>query len=209
MERWTVWRMALIVLLSSLTAIRFHYKLKYHAFRFSPVSRAEGLLPGAIRVALGLPMAWAAVAACFFPAAFPWMSISVPTALRSVGCAVAITALCALVWVHRYLGPGFSTSVEPGRSSTLVTGGPYRLVRHPMYSAYLLYFVSLLGVSGNWVLGVSGAGVIVSMMVLRVPREDRILRKRYGPAYEAYADTIPKFVPSPRSLYRILLPQRW
>jgi len=186
----------LIALLTGLTAIRLYYKLKFRALRFLPVSREEGVMAGATRIALGIPLIAATVKSCFFPHVVRWMTVTVPESARIAGFAVAGASLACLGAVHETLGANFSTVIErDGGEHTLVTSGPYRLVRHPMYSTYLLFFLGAFLLSANWVIGASGIGIIVSLMVLRLPSEETLLIERFGDAYTAYRRAVPRFVP--------------
>lgn len=69
---------------------------------------------------------------------------------------------------------------------SLVTGGPYRLCRHPMYlGLFLIYLAFVFARHTFWVVffGVLAAYWIFFKIV---PKEDRFLRERFGEEYEAY-----------------------
>lgn len=77
--------------------------------------------------------------------------------------------------------------IQSDRGHRVVTSGPYRLVRHPMYAGVLLNCVAVPLILGSWWAFIP-AGVSVPLFVWRTIMEDRTLRKEL-PGYEDYART--------------------
>jgi protein-S-isoprenylcysteine O-methyltransferase Ste14 len=75
--------------------------------------------------------------------------------------------------------------MQTERSQKVITTGPYRLVRHPMYAGGLLYFVGLPFMFGSW-LGLAVVPLFVALLLLRIPIEERMLRTELA-GYDAYA----------------------
>jgi protein-S-isoprenylcysteine O-methyltransferase Ste14 len=107
--------------------------------------------------------------------------------------AVQVVAVGLSVWARRSFQDGtFRVTAAPG-SASLITRGPYRFIRHPMYAAALLFvWAAVVGhVSvATLAIGVAGAAVIVA----RVIAEDRLLRAQY-PDYADYARSTRALVP--------------
>ena len=109
----------------------------------------------------------------------------------SIGVQVATFAL--LVWARVTFGMrSFRYRASP-TAGGVVTHGPYRYVRHPIYAALLGF--SAAGVASHW----SAANVIVWFFVLlgfgiRIVCEERLLRNRY-PAYVEYASRTKRVIP--------------
>lgn len=105
-------------------------------------------------------------------------------ALSAVGAALAVTGAGIAVWASRLLGRGFTAFPKPLEAGELVRSGPYRVVRHPVYSGGLLFFVgyslyaSVPALAATAVLGVVWA--------LKARVEERFLRERYS-GYADYA----------------------
>jgi protein-S-isoprenylcysteine O-methyltransferase Ste14 len=78
----------------------------------------------------------------------------------------------------------------------LVTSGPYRWVRHPMYASLMLMMV---GIALYNLHSVNLVGVILVAVAVsgKVPIEEHQLRARF-PEYATYAARTPRFVPFPR-----------
>jgi protein-S-isoprenylcysteine O-methyltransferase Ste14 len=65
----------------------------------------------------------------------------------------------------------------------LVTSGPYRWIRHPIYTAYLLNYVSGGLVASNLVLTFVPVIFFGLMIINRIPREEAVMREEFGQEY--------------------------
>ncbi|NLF02668.1 MAG: isoprenylcysteine carboxylmethyltransferase family protein, partial [Anaerolineales bacterium] len=126
----------------------------------------------------------------------PWLALNLPPWLRWWGVAGGTLALAMLLWAHHSLGPNFSPNVDLRPEHQLIRQGIYRWVRHPIYVAYALLFLCAALISGNWMVGVSGLGIIVPLMTVRLRREELLLRQHFGQAYADYVHTTPRFLPA-------------
>ena len=107
--------------------------------------------------------------------------------LSTVGIVLAVVAGAIAVWSSRLLGRGFTPYPRPLASGELVDRGPYRIVRHPVYSAGLLLFAGYSLYAGVLALIVTVALGVVWALKARV--EEGFLRERY-PGYAAYASSV-------------------
>lgn len=128
-----------------------------------------------------------------------WSRAPLPQLLRWAGAPFALAGVLLFDAAQRALGRDFSPSprVKPG--GVLVTRGPYRLVRHPMYAAFLLCWAGYGLLSANWWIGGTGLAAESMLAIFRVPREEAILRAHFGPEYDRYARRTPRFLPRPRA----------
>ena len=196
-------RVLFILLFSLLSAIRLFFKLRYKAINLKPVTKSEGRTAGIVRIVLGMPLLFATYITCFAPDLVSWMHIPVSRIASILSFLAGILILTGLVLVHLHLGESFSTSIEStNRQRRLITTGPYRYVRHPMYSLYFALFLSAFGVSGNLIVGLCGVGIIASMMIFRVPKEEQLLTTYHQNAYLDYADSTPRYLPLVRVKHR-------
>lgn len=76
--------------------------------------------------------------------------------------------------------------IQSERRHRVVTTGPYRFVRHPLYAATLILFPSTALLLSSW-LGLAVAAVLASLTILRAALEDRELRHKLD-GYAAYAE---------------------
>jgi protein-S-isoprenylcysteine O-methyltransferase Ste14 len=114
---------------------------------------------------------------------------------RMAGIGMALFSLTVLYTAHKTLGTYFTTSITVKEGQKLMTTGPYRYIRHPMYTAYFILFVAAFLISMNWVIGVSGIGIIFILMTFRRKKEEKILIDTFKDKYMHYMKTTPSFIP--------------
>ena len=96
---------------------------------------------------------------------------------------------------HADLGTNWSITLEVREGHQLITQGVYRGVRHPMYSALVLYSVGQALVIPNWVAGPSNLVAFAVLFALRVTAEERMMLERCGDEYAAYIARTKRLVP--------------
>jgi protein-S-isoprenylcysteine O-methyltransferase Ste14 len=128
-----------------------------------------------------------------------WARLDLPTWARWLGAAGALVAAPLAVWVLSSIGTNISPSHATRAGHQLVTHGPYRWVRHPLYSTGLLFCVSISLLTALWVLGV---GMLIPLAVLlwRTPQEEARLVATFGDEYRAYMQRTGRFFPQLRAL---------
>ncbi len=112
-----------------------------------------------------------------------WLALCLPGALFGLWA----------LW-HNRIG-NFSVYPEPRDNAHLVTSGPYRLVRHPMYSALVLMMLGIAGYNGH-ILNLVGLVLVVVAVTTKAVREERYLQARFS-GYADYARATPRFLPIP------------
>ena len=132
----------------------------------------------AVVVAIGLYVA--------FPAALSWSTFHVGEPVRVFGIVAGIATDLLILWILRSLGKNISAALKVRDTQRLVTHGPYRYVRHPLYSAGIPLFLALSLISANWFLGIIGIGFQLFLMVVRTPVEERMLIEHFGDEYRRY-----------------------
>jgi protein-S-isoprenylcysteine O-methyltransferase Ste14 len=115
-----------------------------------------------------------------------WSSVALPPALRWLGLPLGLGAVALAEWVFRSLGRGFSMSIAIRDRQTLVRHGPYRWVRHPLYTAFLLIWISWSLISANWFIAATGVAGYAVGMIVRTPREEALLIEAFGQEYAEY-----------------------
>jgi protein-S-isoprenylcysteine O-methyltransferase Ste14 len=105
------------------------------------------------------------------------------------------SGLALRYWAARSLGSWFSRSVEACPDQTLVSGGPYRFLRHPLYLGLFLLGVGLNGLMAN-PFGVTISVFILAIVLnLRMVEEERVLESTIGSRYRAWKSKRYRFVP--------------
>ena len=110
-----------------------------------------------------------------------------------------VDALVIGLWLfyrsHADLGTNWSITLEVREEHRLITEGVYRGVRHPMYSALLLYSVGQALVIPNWVAGPSNLLAFAVLLALRIRAEERMMNERFGDEYAAYSARTKRLIP--------------
>jgi len=128
----------------------------------------------------GIVLAW------LLPPEWP-ESVRLP--LRVVGLLLLVIGIGVVLWAHRSLGRAFTAFTRPPRDAERVEGGPYRLVRHPMYGGGILAFVGLSLLTNVTALALTAALALLWRCKSAV--EERALIARF-PEYEAYRSRTPR-----------------
>ncbi|MCK1642720.1 isoprenylcysteine carboxylmethyltransferase family protein [Bradyrhizobium sp. 157] len=110
----------------------------------------------------------------------------VPLLLQALGLAMFLLSIAFIMWVFRensFAAP--VVKVQTARHQRVISSGPYAFVRHPMYSAIMLYFIGIPLLLGSW-WGVAFAPVFAVLFAIRARIEERALVEGL-PGYADYA----------------------
>lgn len=141
---------------------------------------------------LGLAIIPAIYAATGWPAALDRTYIP---ALAWLGVPVMVAALWLFYRSHADLGRNWSVSLKVREGHELVTGGVYRLVRHPMYSSFFLLGLAQFLLLPNWLAGLAGLIGVGILYGFRVAREEEMMLGRFEAEYSAYQARTKRIVP--------------
>jgi len=113
--------------------------------------------------------------------------------------ALGLLGLALGLWLfhrsHADLGTNWSITLELREQHTLVTDGIYRRIRHPMYAALLLYSAGQAFALPNWLAGPSYGVALLLLVACRLGPEERMMRERFGAAYDAYRGRTKRLIP--------------
>jgi len=140
-------------------------------------------------LAFFVPLVWV-VSPVFALADYPLHPVSL---LAGVACLVV--GLWLFARSHADLGTNWSITLEVREQHRLVTQGIYRTLRHPMYSALLLYSLGQALVVPNWIAGPSYLVAMALLFAFRLGPEERMMLEEFGKDYEAYRGRTKRLVP--------------
>jgi len=132
------------------------------------------------------------------PQALDWLRIPMPGWLSWLGVVLGAVAIGFQVWVHDTLQKRWFAATGFGQDHVLITEGPYRWVRHPMYSGLMLYFIALALVSAYWPFAVL-AFLMIPLLYRSATSEEALLVERYPIQYSEYTRRTPRLIPRLRS----------
>jgi len=111
-----------------------------------------------------------------------------------VGAALTLAGLLVTVWARVHLGRNWSGTMTVKRGHELITSGPYRLARHPIYSGLLLAFVGSALARAEW-RGVLAVGIAFWAFWRKLRIEEQWMREEFGAAYDEYGRRVAALVP--------------
>ena len=124
---------------------------------------------------------------------FRWSAVPLPAKLLAwLGLALAGALIFWALATNTYLSR--MARIQDDRGQVVVTAGPYRFVRHPMYLGVILLFICMPVALGSWWALLPGA-VIGALFVLRTAKEDRMLRDELSGYVEYSARVRYRLVP--------------
>jgi protein-S-isoprenylcysteine O-methyltransferase Ste14 len=126
----------------------------------------------------------------------------IPFIIQVLGGVFAFFGVALLEWVHRALGIHFSPHLELRSDHQIVQDGPYRYVRHPMYTSGCMYLVGSGLLSGNWVVLLCPTLSFLLLLVLRLPDEERMLADFFGADWFSYRKKTGALLPQINDLFR-------
>jgi protein-S-isoprenylcysteine O-methyltransferase Ste14 len=125
-----------------------------------------------------------------------WASLSLPTWARWTGVAIGLLVVPSIYWVLTALGTNVSETVLTKPQHRLVTTGPYRWVRHPLYTVGIALFLSIALMAGNWFMLLWAVVALIAVRVVVIPREEAQLVARFGDEYRRYRTGTGSLLPS-------------
>ncbi|GAA3809772.1 hypothetical protein GCM10022403_049630 [Streptomyces coacervatus] len=114
--------------------------------------------------------------------------------LALLGGLLAVASTALLLWARWVLGTMWAGVPTVREHHELRTDGPYRLVRHPIYTGLLgLITGSMLACGfGAWI---AVMAVAIPWLLRRVRIEDALMAGRFGTSYDAYRARVPALIP--------------
>lgn len=129
------------------------------------------------------------------PSWMAWSSLTLSEWARWIGTALGMVGTAILVWAHRILGKNFFGGMKIRQGHQLITSGPYRWVRHPMYTAFILLGLAWFLLSGSWMIAGFWLAATVLVIVTRLNEEERMMLRQFGDAYRIYEQQTGRFLP--------------
>lgn len=113
----------------------------------------------------------------------------------SLGTLFFLSALVLFRICHKALGKNWSISLQIREKHNLICTGPYALVRHPMYTSFLLMAVGQFFLLANWAVGFFGFIGFAILFFIRVRKEEEMMLERFGSQYRGYMEKSKRIIP--------------
>ena len=105
--------------------------------------------------------------------------------LVAAGAIIQASFILLAIWARRYLGSNWSGSVRIGVGHELVRSGPYRILRHPIYTAMLGMFLGT-AISSSQYHALLGFVILIFAYLRKTRLEEEILGQTFGTEYDVY-----------------------
>jgi protein-S-isoprenylcysteine O-methyltransferase Ste14 len=160
---------------------------KYYTGKFKPDreqikkdSTLDKILLGLIGIAMLLPLLSIWINLFSFADYIPIKVV------QWTGLAIFIMSIYLLDRSHSDLGKNWNSQVAINEKQNLIKIGVYKDIRHPMYTAHLLWGIGNALVFANWIVGPAMLITIILFLPQRIKREEKLLMKEFGDEYEDY-----------------------
>lgn len=127
-----------------------------------------------------IPMVW------LFTPFLEKFDIELPVWSRIFGIGLAILSLIYFKWIHKTLGANWSPTLEIRKGHQLITSGPYKKIRHPMYAQIWIWTIAQFLIISNIFSGLSGILAWSILYFIRVPKEEEMMVGSFGDEYIQY-----------------------
>jgi len=153
--------------------------------RMAEMIQAEGKLFTFLIMAQGIYIVILLMLYLLFSSSFVMFQMPFPVWLRWFGVALGFLSVPFLAWVHYVLDRSWSVTLKLHANHKLLTSGPYKRIRHPMYTVLIVYMLSWVLVSANFLFLIYYV-FSVFLIVVRIPNEERMMMEKFGEEYRIY-----------------------
>ena len=123
-----------------------------------------------------------------------WARFPVPEWIRWLAAVVAVALIPVVYWIFSTIGNNISPTQVTRQNHQLITHGPYRWVRHPLYTTGFILAMALVLITGLWWCAVWMILPLV-ILLLRTPIEEARLVETFGEEYREYMKRTGRFFP--------------
>jgi len=112
----------------------------------------------------------------------------------AIGLAITAIGVGVAIWARMSLGANWSGTVTLKTDHELVQKGPYRWIRHPIYTGILVAMAGTATIRGQ-LAGWIGMGLVLIGFFIKAKREERFLSQEFGSSFEAHSKRTGMFLP--------------
>lgn len=178
-----IFKISFIVLWIAYIIIRAPFDTKHKQVEKLKVTKPviEKLLIMSLGIGLMIiPLIW------MFTPFLDAFNMGFPHWLRFSGILLAILSLFYFWQIHKALGTNWSPTLEIKKQHQLVKEGPYKRIRHPMYTQIWIWTIAQVFIVSNVYAGFSGIIVWTIVYFIRVSNEEKMMLEHFGEVYRAY-----------------------
>ena len=190
-----IFRVLAAVILFTGCGISIYYRLKADRDTGEKLSRkADGNAMMTVIRFGGLILWLSPLVYLINPAWMAWSKIGLPNWTRALGVGIGILCVAGIYWLFSNIGSGITPVSATRKEHRLSTSGPYRWVRHPLYTVGSSMFIAFGMMADNWFIATLGVLAFIAMAV-RTPKEEANLIEKFGDEYIEYMKHTGRFFP--------------
>ena len=190
-----IFRILAAVILVAAMSISSYYRRKADRESGEKISRkVDGSLMSAVIRIGGLILWLSPFVYLINPAWMDWSKIGLPEWVRWLGVVIGTFSVIGIYWLFSSIGSGITATSATRQKHQLVTSGPYRWVRHPLYTIASSMFISFGMMADNWFIALMGILAFIGMAI-RTPKEEANLIEKFGDEYREYMTRTGRFLP--------------
>ena len=115
-------------------------------------------------------------------------------AITVIAVILCVAGLVFCIWARITLGSNWSGTITLKEKHELIVRGPYRLVRHPVYTGLLAMVFATVIVVGH-VAGIIGATLVFVSFWIKLSAEEEVMLKQFPDQYAAYRQRVRRLIP--------------
>ncbi len=178
-----LFRLICAVALLGCISVSLFYRKRARAETGTIKRSSESPMLIAGRLLVGLPLFGIVIIEIIDPELMAWNHMGVPTPLKQLGAVTGLLCIPFTVWIFRSIGSNIRETVLTKTDHRLVTWGPYRWVRHPLYTAGFMLFLSASLMLESTIIPFLIVITILAVSLVVVPKEEANLIKVFGDRY--------------------------
>lgn len=120
-----------------------------------------------------------------YPPFMNLIHVDFPIWLRWLGTLFAFIGVVLWIYSQAVLGKYWSPQLQVQNEHKIITSGPYRVIRHPIYTSMFIWVIGLAIFTANIVFALIALLTIIGL-ILRVPKEEKMMIEQFGDEYKKY-----------------------
>jgi protein-S-isoprenylcysteine O-methyltransferase Ste14 len=130
-----------------------------------------------------------------FPPLLAWAKIGLPTIIRFTALGIMPVMVLCFYWLFSNLDKNITPTVAIREEHNLVTTGPYRWIRHPLYTFGTLNILMLALAADSWFILITACVTFIPL-AMRTPQEEEKLLEAFGEKYQKYIQVTGRYFPT-------------
>lgn len=190
-----IFRLGAAIILFAAIGISSYYRRKADQDSGEKISRSvDGKAMMTVIKLAGLVLWFSPIVYLVRPQWMAWSKIGFPEEIRWLGVAIGILCVAGIYWLFNSIGSGITPTSATRKQHNLVVSGPYRWVRHPLYTVGSSLFIAFGMMADNWFIALLGILTFI-LMAIRTPKEEANLIEKFGDEYREYMKRTGRFLP--------------